>query len=141
MQIKDKISRLLEEQSAYSIAKKTKVSAYTLGQIKKGKSQIENLSLKSAQALADLYDENLTKRMQKKIGIETYNKILVGLSASFQKVISERKKTVNKDWTKTSEGSLSEILELILCKAIHDPDFIKQCTDILIQNKSSQRGN
>lgn len=60
MKLKDKVRAVLEsELSQYAINKKTGVSQSSLSALRNGTKKIGNLSIDTAEKLADLYDEEV----------------------------------------------------------------------------------
>lgn len=60
MKLKDKVRAVLDSNlSQYAISKKTGVSQGSLSALRNGTKEIGNLSIDTAQKLADLYDEGV----------------------------------------------------------------------------------
>ena len=62
MKLKEKVQAVLDSNlSQYEINKKTGVCQSSLSALRNGKKEIGNLSIDTAQKLADLYDEGVVK--------------------------------------------------------------------------------
>ncbi|WP_439424815.1 hypothetical protein ACKP2L_05235 [Oenococcus alcoholitolerans] len=131
MKIKDKIEKLLAENTGYFIQKQTGVSQMTVNRIKNGQADIDNLSLKNAQALADMYDAQLISNLQRSIGQQKYTNLVAVITANFKEIIDSQRDLAHSDDGDLSDDLMADILEYLFKKNITDPMFIIEAAKIV----------